>query len=156
MTTSTSLCQDLLYVHDQHLQRSLLFFHCSIPFAHQPFIMINLRAASRVSRTVCLRSSFRQIRHESTSTSSSSSGSSLSQSIAGGLAGGGLVFLSGYAYYHFSGNTSFEVTIGYHIFMPHDANNLQEPKPSSIPLERPRMHLKAMESNSKSRLQIPT
>ena len=91
--------------------------------------MISVRAASRVSRAGCLRSSFRQIRHDSTSTSTSH-GSSLSQSLVGGLAGGGLVFLGGYAYYHFSGNTSFEVTIGYHMFIPRDANHIQEQKPS--------------------------
>lgn len=67
--------------------------------------MLRLRAANRVSRTICVRSSLRQLRHESTNTSnsSSSSGSSLSQSLIGGLAGGGLVFLGGYTYYHFSG-----------------------------------------------------
>ncbi|CAF9903142.1 MAG: hypothetical protein ALECFALPRED_000145 [Alectoria fallacina] len=67
--------------------------------------MLSLRAASRVSLSTRVRSSLRQIRHESTNTSNSSSGgtSSLSQSLIGGLAGGGLVFLGGYTYYHFSG-----------------------------------------------------
>ena len=71
-------------------------------------IMLSLRAASRLSRTTCVRS-FRQLRHESTNASKSSpSTSSLSQSLIGGLAGGGLVFLGGYSYYHFSGIKLFE------------------------------------------------
>ncbi|CAD6577974.1 MAG: hypothetical protein ASARMPRED_008478 [Alectoria sarmentosa] len=66
--------------------------------------MLSLRAASRASRSTRVRSSLRQLRHESANTSnSSSSASSLSQSLIGGLAGGGLVFLGGYTYYHFSG-----------------------------------------------------
>ncbi|KAM0803618.1 hypothetical protein BDR22DRAFT_41780 [Usnea florida] len=67
--------------------------------------MLSLRAASRLSRTTCVRSSLRQIRHESNTSNSSSGG--LSQSLIGGLAGGGLVFLGGYTYYHYSGKQSF-------------------------------------------------
>ena len=78
--------------------------------------MLSLRAASRVSRTTCVRS-LRQLRHESTNASNSSSSggtNSLSQSLLGGLAGGGLVFLGGYTYYHFSGNELFEVSTACH------------------------------------------
>ncbi|MCJ1454416.1 hypothetical protein MMC28_004769 [Mycoblastus sanguinarius] len=62
--------------------------------------MLNLRAASRVSRNLPLRLANRQLRHESTTTSSSSS---FSPSLIGGLAGGGLVLFGGYGWYHFSG-----------------------------------------------------
>ena len=76
--------------------------------------MLSLRAASRASRSIPLRTSLRQLRHESTSTSNTTSSGGLSQSLVAGLAGGGLVFAGGYAYYHFSGNQSFKVSIGYH------------------------------------------
>ena len=94
--------------------------------------MLSLRVASRASRTLSVRSSLRQLRHESTGTSNTTSGGGggLSQSLVGGLAGGGLVFLGGYGYYHFSGNTSVEVSIGYHTSVAPNANNLQEQKPS--------------------------
>ena len=98
--------------------------------------MLGLRAAGRVSRTLALRSSFRQLRHESTGISNyntgggSGGGSSLSHGLVGGLAGGGLVFLGGYAYYHFSGNKSLEVSIGYHTAKLRNTDNLQEQKPS--------------------------
>ena len=93
----------------------------------KPSIMLSLRMASRVSRTNCVRS-LRQLRHESTnaSNSSTSGGSSLSQSLIGGLAGGGLVFLGGYTYYHFSGNDLFEVSTAFHPPVPRNANHLQE------------------------------
>ena len=87
-------------------------------------MMLSLRAANRASRALPLRSFLRQLRHESTNTSNptSSAGSGLSQSLIGGLAGGGLVFLGGYSYYHFSGNKSFEVPIGYRTSVALDAN----------------------------------
>ena len=88
-------------------------------------MMLSLRAANRASRAVPLRCFLRQLRHESTSTSNTTSGggSGLSQSLIGGLAGGGLVFLGGYSYYHFSGKISFEVSIGYRKPVALDTNN---------------------------------
>lgn len=99
-----------------------LFVHSSSAqprLPSQSFMMLSLRAASRVSLSTRVRSSLRQIRHESTNTSNSSSGgtSSLSQSLIGGLAGGGLVFLGGYTYYHFSGNQGFEVSTLSHLML---------------------------------------
>ncbi|KAK4693378.1 hypothetical protein P7C71_g4013, partial [Lecanoromycetidae sp. Uapishka_2] len=72
--------------------------------------MSTLRAVSRVSRNVRVSPAFRQIRHESTNASnpsSSGSGNSHTSSIIAGLAGGGLVFLGGYGWYHFSGAKTF-------------------------------------------------
>ena len=87
--------------------------------------MLSLRAANRASRALPLRSLLRQLRHESTNTSNttSSRGSGLSQSLVAGLAGGGLVFLGGYSYYHFSGNQSLEVSIGYQTSLALHVNN---------------------------------
>ena len=78
-----------------------------------PFTMSSFRVASRLSRTIRVQPALRQLRHESTQSSSSSSGGSFSPSLIGGLAGGGLVFLGGYGWYHFSGNYSIDVSIGY-------------------------------------------
>lgn len=99
-----------------------LFIHSSSAqprVSSQSFMMLSLRAASRVSRSTRVRSSLRQLRHESTNTSNSSSSgaSSLSQSLIGGLAGGGLVFLGGYTYYHFSGNQRFEASTRFHLML---------------------------------------
>ncbi|KAK3175202.1 hypothetical protein OEA41_002448 [Lepraria neglecta] len=65
--------------------------------------MSSFRVASRLSRTIRVQPALRQLRHESTQSSSSSSGGSFSPSLIGGLTGGGLVFLGGYGWYHFSG-----------------------------------------------------
>ena len=116
--------------------------------------MFSLRAASRVSRITCVRSSLRQIRHDSNTSNSTSGG--LSQSLIGGLAGGGLVFLGGYTYYHFSGKQFLEAPISYQRFLHYNSKRLQEQKPSSTLLERPRMHSRAMQSSSKSLPQNPT
>lgn len=74
--------------------------------------MYSYRVATRVSRNLPVRSSFRQIRHETTTSPSSSggSGSSFPPGAVGGLVGGGAVFLAGYTYYHFSGE-SFETSL---------------------------------------------
>ncbi|KAI4179075.1 MAG: hypothetical protein L6R41_008047 [Letrouitia leprolyta] len=71
--------------------------------------MSTFRATHRAARSLRSSPILRQIRNESTNASpassntSQSSGSSLSHGIIGGLAGGALVFLGGYSYYHFSG-----------------------------------------------------
>jgi len=65
-------------------------------------IMSTLKAASRASRNLRVGSTLRQLRHESTNAPNFSS-SSHTPSIVAGLAGGGLVFLGGYGWYHFSG-----------------------------------------------------
>ena len=103
-----------------HDLKSLLIHSSSAhpQLSSQSFMMLSLRAASRASRSTRVRSSLRQLRHESANTSnSSSSASSLSQSLIGGLAGGGLVFLGGYTYYHFSGNQRFEVSTRFHLML---------------------------------------
>ncbi|KAL2044890.1 hypothetical protein N7G274_002665 [Stereocaulon virgatum] len=61
------------------------------------------RVASRLSRTVRVQPVLCQIRHESTQSLSSSSGVGFSPALIGGIAGGGLVLLGGYGWYHFSG-----------------------------------------------------
>lgn len=63
--------------------------------------MISSRAVTRTARNVRVNPFLRQLRSESSS--SAASNSSVSQGIVGGLVGGGLVFLGGYSYYHFSG-----------------------------------------------------
>lgn len=72
-------------------------------FYHKSSVMSTFRATSRVARSLPVRSSFRQIRKESTTSSASPPQSGISHGLIGGLAGGGLVFLGGYTYYHFSG-----------------------------------------------------
>ncbi|KAL8957318.1 MAG: hypothetical protein Q9193_005375 [Seirophora villosa] len=75
--------------------------------------MSAIRVAGRLSRTFRPTRSIRQVRHESGNASASSSGpaqssgGSSSQALVGGLAGGALVFLGGYGWYHFSGAKTF-------------------------------------------------
>ncbi|KAK0515355.1 hypothetical protein JMJ35_002734 [Cladonia borealis] len=65
--------------------------------------MSAFRVASRVPRNLRVQPVLRQLRHESTNPSSSSSNGGISPGIIGGVVGGGLVFIGGYTYYHFSG-----------------------------------------------------
>ncbi|KAI9716925.1 MAG: hypothetical protein M1812_005074 [Candelaria pacifica] len=66
--------------------------------------MNTARLALRSSRSLRFRSSnLRQTRLNSSTSQSSTSNSHLGPGVIGGLAGGGLVFLAGYGYYHFSG-----------------------------------------------------
>ena len=65
--------------------------------------MIASRIVPRATRSLRLRSVLRQARHESTSSSSTTSGSHIGPSLIGGLAGGTLVFVGGYAWYRQSG-----------------------------------------------------
>ncbi|KAL8995144.1 MAG: hypothetical protein Q9188_006880 [Gyalolechia gomerana] len=71
--------------------------------------MSTCRATNRVARKLRPSPILRQIRYESenaspaSSTKAQSSGSSLGHAVVGGLAGGAVVFLGGYSYYHFSG-----------------------------------------------------
>ncbi|KAI4266509.1 MAG: hypothetical protein L6R35_006939 [Caloplaca aegaea] len=75
--------------------------------------MSTTRVAGRVSRTFHPARSIRQVRHESvnaspsTSSAAQSSGGISSHALVGGLAGGALVFLGGYGWYHFSGMKTF-------------------------------------------------
>ncbi|MCJ1257739.1 hypothetical protein MMC24_005565 [Lignoscripta atroalba] len=67
--------------------------------------MITSRAASRLLRAPTVRSSLRNARLNSTTTTQSSSG--LSPALVGGITGGAVTFLGGYAWYHFSGAKTF-------------------------------------------------
>ncbi|KAL8717907.1 MAG: hypothetical protein Q9225_004900 [Loekoesia sp. 1 TL-2023] len=70
--------------------------------------MSTFRVVSRVPRSQRSGPLLRQIRHESASafpptpSKAQSSGSSISHALIGGLAGGAVVFLGGYTWYHFS------------------------------------------------------
>ena len=69
--------------------------------------MISSRTSLRVTRSFRFRTPVRQARFESSSSSSTNSSSShLVPSLIGGLAGGTLVFLGGYTWYHQSGARS--------------------------------------------------
>ena len=76
------------------------------------FDMSSFRVASRLQRNLRVQPILRQLRHESTNSSSSSSNGGISPGVIGGLVGGGLVFVGGYTYYHFSGKFTIEVSIG--------------------------------------------
>lgn len=90
--------------------------------------MSSFRAASRLSRTVRVQLVLRQIRHESTQSSSSSSAGGFSPALIGGVAGGGLVFLGGYGWYHFSGKYSIDVSIGHPVTRTLLLTIMQAPK----------------------------
>ncbi|KAN0117713.1 hypothetical protein V8E51_003690 [Hyaloscypha variabilis] len=67
--------------------------------------MIASRTVARATaRQLCPRNARRQLRFATTNQQTATVGGS--SGLVGGLAGGGLVFLAGYAYYHFSGAKS--------------------------------------------------
>ena len=76
------------------------------------FGMSAFRIASRLPRNLRVQPILRQIRHDSTNPSGSSNNGGISPGIIGGLVGGGIVFVGGYTYYHFSGKFTIEVSIG--------------------------------------------
>ena len=67
--------------------------------------MSSFRAASTATRHVRVQPFFRQLRRETSaaSTLSKNNGGHFYPALLGGAAGGSLVFLGGYTYYHFSG-----------------------------------------------------
>ena len=87
--------------------------------------MSAFRVASRVPRNLRVQPVLRQLRHESTSPSNSSNNGGISPGIIGGVVGGGLVFLGGYTYYHFSGKFTIEVSIGHPNSTTYVTNPLQ-------------------------------
>lgn len=72
--------------------------------------MLASRTAVRATRVLRVRSTLRNARYESTSTSSAG-GSSFSPALIGGVAGGAITFLGGYTWYHFSGVKTFVNTM---------------------------------------------
>ena len=93
--------------------------------------MISSRAVTRTARNVRVRPFIHQLRSESSSSASSNS-SHISQAIVGGLCGGGLVFLGGYGYYHFSGaktliNTAHETSASWNKYKEQFKQSTPEP-----------------------------
>ncbi|KAL8796824.1 MAG: hypothetical protein Q9195_000907 [Heterodermia aff. obscurata] len=93
--------------------------------------MICSRAITRTARNVRVKTFTHQLRSESSSSASSNS-SPISQAIVGGLCGGGLVFLGGYGYYHFSGaktiiNTAHEASASFNQYKEQFKKSTPEP-----------------------------
>ena len=93
--------------------------------------MICSRAIARTARNVRPKAFTHQLRSESSS-SASPNGSHISQAIVGGLCGGGLVFLGGYGYYHFSGaktliNTAHEASASFNQYKEQLKKSTPEP-----------------------------
>ncbi|KAI9812940.1 MAG: hypothetical protein M1827_004458 [Pycnora praestabilis] len=65
--------------------------------------MSSSRIAARSARVLRVRSTLRNNVRLNSTTSQSSGGSSISPGLVGGIAGGAVTFLGGYAWYHFSG-----------------------------------------------------
>lgn len=91
--------------------------------------MLSSRAAIRTARNVRTTPTFRQLRFESTS---SAPPSSINHGVVGGIAGGGLVFLIGYGYYHFSGaktlvNTARETSASFNKYKEQFKQSTPEP-----------------------------
>lgn len=102
---------DVTVNHEAHLQpvvALLTFAHTYTPKHSQlQFLsMIASRTAIRSARILRVRSNLRNVRQNSTTPSASpnhSGNASYTPALVGGMAGGALVFLGGYSYYHFSG-----------------------------------------------------
>lgn len=92
--------------------------------------MMSSKVVIRTARNVRVNPFLRQLRSESSS--SAASNSSVSQGIVGGLVGGGLVFLGGYSYYHFSGaktliNTARETSASFNKYKEQFKKSTPEP-----------------------------
>ncbi|CAF9909078.1 MAG: hypothetical protein HETSPECPRED_008820 [Heterodermia speciosa] len=90
-----------------------------------------MTAIARTARNVRPKVFTHQLRSESSS-SASPNGSHISQAIVGGLCGGGLVFLGGYGYYHFSGaktliNTAHEASASFNQYKEQLKKSTPEP-----------------------------